>query len=370
MAGTAIATKAGTVEHVRQQHAEEREAGDADDRSDEPQQDRQARSSRAARASAATGVGQNTSAAPSQKLSIVEGCAINAKISLTAATRPELRALQHLFLAREPDIGEQAVIETSERIKLPRIENATPPPARPCPTAETHRLVPRDRGYSGLSAEPASASRHLLAQSPFMHNLVIRNEIRDRQILRDSDTHRYHGCCQWLCLDGLGRRPRISRGRSPRLVARRRSRARFEPAHDRPPPGLVRSDLRRTDLVRPAAGRVAPQRGRGRVDPVAEELETAALALERRRAAASPALSGTVRVSVGEWGGGFLARHLDQSSETRVAADPDARTRRIVGNRQSRPPGRRPCTAPRRARRRKSLRIQGRRDRLRRLPPA
>jgi DNA-binding transcriptional LysR family regulator len=50
--------------------------------------------------------------------------------------------------------------------------------------------------------------------------------------------------------------------------------------------------------------------------PAAEELESAALALERRRAAASPALSGTVRVSVGEWGGGFLARHLDQSGET------------------------------------------------------
>src|SRR5215469_11280780 len=48
----------------------------------------------------------------------------------------------------------------------------------------------------------------------------------------------------------------------------------------------------------------------------AEELESAALALERRRAAASPALSGTVRVSVGEWGGAFVARHLDQSSET------------------------------------------------------
>ena len=45
-------------------------------------------------------------------------------------------------------------------------------------------------------------------------------------------------------------------------------------------------------------------------------LLSAALALERRRAAASPALSGTVRVSVGEWGGGFLARHLDPSGET------------------------------------------------------
>src|SRR5213080_399913 len=35
--------------------------------------------------------------------------------------------------------------------------------------------------------------------------------------------------------------------------------------------------------------------------PAAEHLESAALSLERRRAAASPALSGTVRVSVGEW---------------------------------------------------------------------
>ncbi len=44
--------------------------------------------------------------------------------------------------------------------------------------------------------------------------------------------------------------------------------------------------------------------------PAAEELESAALALERRRAATSPALSGTVRVSVGEWGAAFLARSL------------------------------------------------------------
>src|ERR1051326_5182559 len=42
----------------------------------------------------------------------------------------------------------------------------------------------------------------------------------------------------------------------------------------------------------------------------AEELEAAALALERRRAAASPALSGTVRVSVGEWAGAFLSHSL------------------------------------------------------------
>ena len=42
----------------------------------------------------------------------------------------------------------------------------------------------------------------------------------------------------------------------------------------------------------------------------AEKLEDAALALERRHAAASPALSATVRVSVGEWAASFLAHHL------------------------------------------------------------
>ena len=44
--------------------------------------------------------------------------------------------------------------------------------------------------------------------------------------------------------------------------------------------------------------------------PAAEQLESAALALERRRAAASPVLSGTVRVSVGEWAARFLAGNL------------------------------------------------------------
>jgi DNA-binding transcriptional LysR family regulator len=48
--------------------------------------------------------------------------------------------------------------------------------------------------------------------------------------------------------------------------------------------------------------------------PAAEQLELAALALERRRAAASPSLSGTVRVSVGEWAASFLARHLTGAS--------------------------------------------------------
>lgn len=52
----------------------------------------------------------------------------------------------------------------------------------------------------------------------------------------------------------------------------------------------------------------------------AEELESAALALERRRAATSPALSGTVRVSVGEWAAAFLARNLAAPSAATLAS--------------------------------------------------
>jgi DNA-binding transcriptional LysR family regulator len=52
----------------------------------------------------------------------------------------------------------------------------------------------------------------------------------------------------------------------------------------------------------------------------AEDAEQAMLALERRRAAASPALSGIVRVATGECAGGFLARCL--SEPTRTALPP------------------------------------------------
>jgi DNA-binding transcriptional LysR family regulator len=48
----------------------------------------------------------------------------------------------------------------------------------------------------------------------------------------------------------------------------------------------------------------------------AESIEDAVLRLERRRAAASPVLSGTVRVSTGECAGGFLARCLSESTTT------------------------------------------------------
>jgi DNA-binding transcriptional LysR family regulator len=42
--------------------------------------------------------------------------------------------------------------------------------------------------------------------------------------------------------------------------------------------------------------------------PAAESVERAVLTLERRRVAASPTVSGTVRVSTGECAAGFLAR--------------------------------------------------------------
>lgn len=66
--------------------------------------------------------------------------------------------------------------------------------------------------------------------------------------------------------------------------------------------------------------------------PAAEELENAALALERRRAVASPALSGTVRVSVGEWAAAFLTRNLGRGD---AAALPSGITVELVESRET-----------------------------------
>ncbi|HVH80032.1 MAG TPA: LysR family transcriptional regulator [Stellaceae bacterium] len=66
--------------------------------------------------------------------------------------------------------------------------------------------------------------------------------------------------------------------------------------------------------------------------PAAEQLETAALSLERRRAVSSPVLSGTVRVSVGEWAAGFLARCLAGAT---TAALPSGITLELVESRQT-----------------------------------
>lgn len=66
--------------------------------------------------------------------------------------------------------------------------------------------------------------------------------------------------------------------------------------------------------------------------PAAEQLENAALTLERRRAVTSPALSGTVRVSVGEWAASFLSRNLGR---TDAAALPQGITLELVESAQT-----------------------------------
>src|SRR5215468_9948073 len=54
--------------------------------------------------------------------------------------------------------------------------------------------------------------------------------------------------------------------------------------------------------------------------PAAEGIEDAVLTLERRRAAASSVLSGTVRVATGECAAGFLARCLSGAATPRLPA--------------------------------------------------
>jgi DNA-binding transcriptional LysR family regulator len=66
--------------------------------------------------------------------------------------------------------------------------------------------------------------------------------------------------------------------------------------------------------------------------PAAESVEDAVLTLERRRAAASPVLSGTVRVSTGECAAGFLARCLSGSATTAL---PSGITLELVESRQT-----------------------------------
>jgi DNA-binding transcriptional LysR family regulator len=66
--------------------------------------------------------------------------------------------------------------------------------------------------------------------------------------------------------------------------------------------------------------------------PAAESVEAAALTLERRRAAASPVLSGTVRVATGECAAGFLARCLSGSATTSL---PSGITLELVESRQT-----------------------------------
>jgi DNA-binding transcriptional LysR family regulator len=66
--------------------------------------------------------------------------------------------------------------------------------------------------------------------------------------------------------------------------------------------------------------------------PMAESVEQAMLTLERRRAAASPVLTGTVRVATGECAAGFLARCLSGSTTTAL---PSGITLELVASRQA-----------------------------------
>src|SRR5439155_10555975 len=66
--------------------------------------------------------------------------------------------------------------------------------------------------------------------------------------------------------------------------------------------------------------------------PAAESVEDAMLTLERRRAAASPVLSGTVRVSTGECAAGFLASCLSGLATTAL---PSGITLELVDSRQT-----------------------------------
>jgi DNA-binding transcriptional LysR family regulator len=66
--------------------------------------------------------------------------------------------------------------------------------------------------------------------------------------------------------------------------------------------------------------------------PTTENVEQAMLTLERQRAAASPTLSGTVRVSTGECATGFLARCLSGSTK---AVLPPGITLELVESRQT-----------------------------------
>jgi len=92
----------------------------------------------------------------------------------------EFRAFHHLRLSREPDIGEQAVIEPCQHRALAR-ERAPPCSTNAHPPAELKQLVPRDRVYSRLVVDEG---QHLdiSVRNARSLNLVIRNEIKDRQI--------------------------------------------------------------------------------------------------------------------------------------------------------------------------------------------
>jgi DNA-binding transcriptional LysR family regulator len=155
--------------------------------------------------------------------------------------------------------------------------------------------------------------------SRIAHSIAIHCDFRDRQKSGSRDTVSYHGSqngatfMDWddariflaVARHGSLRAAGRALGLSQPTIGRRL--AAFEATFGGP--NLF--DRRPEGLRLNAAGEALLS--------AAEQLEIAALALERRRAAGSPALSGTVRVSVGEWAAIFLARSLAAPSARTLA---------------------------------------------------
>ena len=100
----------------------------------------------------------------------------------------------------------------------------------------------------------------------------------------------------------------------------------------------------------------------------AESVEDAVLRLEQQRAAASPELSGTVRVSTGECAAGFLARGLSGLTTTAFAIRHHVGTGGLATDGEPRAPRSRYGVAPSAAGNRRLLHLQGGHLRLCGLP--
>jgi hypothetical protein len=78
----------------------------------------------------------------------------------------QLRARHHLLFPREPDIGEQTVIEPREGVNLPSPRMPRSHPLAGA-AAETDHFLPRDIGDCGLSANQSEHLESSLAQFVF-----------------------------------------------------------------------------------------------------------------------------------------------------------------------------------------------------------
>ena len=166
-----------------------------------------------------------------------------------------------------------------------------------------------------------------------------------------SDTKQYHGCCQRVRLDRLGRRARVSRRCPSRVAARGRPRARPEPADGRPAARGIRSGrsaVRHCSTACPTVCASTPPARPARRPPSGSKARR-----WRLSGAASPASPDVERHRPGL--GRRMGREpsrppLRPRGRGRSAAGDHPRTRRVAANRQPRAPRRRSGAAPRRTR--------------------